>query len=152
MLLETLIPLATKYVTDLVLENEEVKKFPKDFLTEGMKWVRSWFIRDDDPITKTIVESAEQPVAVKEAVLEAKLHDLLKNPQFVEELKTQLTAYAAHSPAAKNIIDGANIEVTGSAHIGDKDASGAAVGSEKNVIKGGSTLKIGGDFRLGDGV
>jgi hypothetical protein len=151
MLLETLIPLAKTYVIDLILENEEVKKFPKDFVTEGMKWVRSWFIRDDDPVTKTIVESAAQPAAVKEAVLEAKLTELLKNPQFVAELQAQLAAYAQHSPTAKNIFEGQSLDVTGSVHIGDVGTSADdAAYARKNIIGPGSTIKSGGDFHLGD--
>lgn len=151
MLIETLLPLATKYVTDLVLENEEVKKFPEEFVTAGMLWVRSWFLKSDDPVTKTIVESEAQPVAVKEAVLTAKLNELMKNPQFVEELKGQLAAYAQHSPTAKNIIEGGNIDVTGSVHIGDKVDAGSANYDQKNIVKGGTTIKAGGDFRLGGG-
>ncbi|MBO0937683.1 hypothetical protein J2I47_14085 [Fibrella sp. HMF5335] len=148
---ETLIPLATKYVTDLILENEEVKKFPQDFVTAGMLWVRSWFLKPDDPVTKTIVESETQPVAVKEAVLAAKLSELIKNPQFVEELKVQLAAYAQHSPTAKNIIDGADIDITGSVHIGDKTDPGSPNYDQKNIVKGGTVIKARGDFRLGDG-
>ncbi|MEZ0483420.1 hypothetical protein [Fibrella aquatica] len=146
-----MIPVAIKYVTDLLLENEEVKKFPKDFVTAGMLWVRSWFLKEDDPVTKGIIESETQPTAVKEAVLEAKLKELLKNPQFVQELQAQLATYAQHSPTAKNIIDGANIDVTGSVHIGDTGITDAATYDQKNVVKSGSVIKAGGDFRLGDG-
>ena len=148
---ETLLPLAIKYVADLVLENEEVKKFPKDFVTEGAKWVRSWFLKEDDPVTKSIIESETQPMVVKEAVLGAKLSELMKNPQFVEELKAQLVAYAHHSPTAKNIVEGGNIDVTGSVYIGDKAGDDSAAYDQKNVVRQGSIIKAGGDFRLGDG-
>ena len=151
MIAEALIPIATKYVTDLVLENEEVKKFPKDFVTAGAKWVRSWFLKPDDPVTKSTIESETQPVAVKEAVLEAKLSELLKNPQFVEELKAQLSAYAQHSPTAKNVIEGSSIDVTGSVYIGDKAGDDSAAYDQKNVVRQSSIIKAGGDFRLGDG-
>lgn len=148
-LLETLIPIATNYVTDLLLENEEVKKFPKDFVTEGMKWVRSWFIRDEDPVTKTIVESA-QPAAVKEVVIEAKLKDLLNNPQFVEELKAQLATYAQHNPTAKNIFEGQSLDITGSIHIGDSGIADTTTYDRKNIVGLGATIEAGGDFHLGD--
>ena len=100
----------------------------------------------DDPITKSIVESETQPVAIKEAVLEAKLSELLKNPQFVEELKAQLATYAQHSLTAKNIMDGGAIDVVGSVHIGDKTGGDTTNYDQKNIVKGGTAIKAGGDF------
>ena len=40
---------ATKYVLDLITENEELKKFPKEFVNESVKWVKSWFLKPEDP-------------------------------------------------------------------------------------------------------
>ncbi len=107
-MLESMIALAKTYVFDLVLTNEEVQKFPKDFVSASMRWIRSWFLVDD-PVTTTIVES-DKPAAVKEAVLEAKLSDLLKNPQFVAELQAQLATYQLHSSRLKNVVDNAQIK------------------------------------------
>lgn len=146
-MIESLIPLAKTYVFDLVLGNEEVKKFPGDFITASMKWIRSWFL-EDDPTAKAVVES-DSPTVAKEAVLGAKLNELLKNPQFVEELNGQLAAYNAHRSRIKNVANNAQIEVQGTVHIGDKGTGDATGYDEKNVVKGGS-IKAGQDFHLGD--
>ena len=57
---ESLIAAAMPYLTDLVIKNEEVQKFPKDFVSASMRWIRSWFL-EDDPVTKAIVESDKAP-------------------------------------------------------------------------------------------
>lgn len=146
-MIESLIPLAKTYVFDLVLGNEEVKKFPGDFVTASMKWIRSWFL-EDNPTAKAVVES-DSPAVAKEAVLGAKLTELLKNPQFVEELQGQLAAYNTHRSRIKNVADNAQIESQGTVHIGDTGAGDATTYDEKNVVKGGS-IKAGQDFHLGD--
>ena len=148
-MIETLLPQAMAYLTDLLLKNEEVQKFPKDFVSASMRWVRSWFL-EDDPLTKAVVES-NKSAGVEEAVLHDKLSELLKNPQFVEELRGQLAAYATHRPRQKNVVDGSTIEATGPVRIGDTGQIGEDSYDEKNVVKEGSTIKTGGDFRLGDG-
>ena len=91
---------ATGFILNLLLENEEVKKFPQDFITASMQWVRSWFLTDD-PETEKVVNS-NQPPAVKQAVIEAKLEYLLKNPQFEQELKARLGEYEWHSAKTFN--------------------------------------------------
>lgn len=146
-MIETVIPLAKTYVFDLVFNNEEVKKFPGDFVTASMRWIRSWFL-EDDPTAMAVVES-DSPTIAKEAVLGAKLTELLKNPQFVEELQEQLADYQTHCSRIKNVADNAQIEAQGTVHIGDKGASEATQYDEKNVAKGGS-IKAGQDFHLGD--
>lgn len=146
-MIESLIPPALKYLSDLVLDNEEVKKFPKDFVTASMKWIRSWFL-EDDPTAKAVVDS-DSPAVAKEAVLGAKLNELMKNPQFVEELNGQLAAYNAHRSRIKNVADNAQIEVQGNVHIGDKGPGEDTGYDEKNVVKGGS-IKAGQDLHLGD--
>ena len=54
---------AAKFVFDLILENEEVKKFPRDFVTASMKWVRSWFLTDDDPQTAAVLQAPQSSAA-----------------------------------------------------------------------------------------
>ena len=146
-MIDSLIPPALKYITDLVLDNDEVKKFPKDFVTASMKWIRSWFL-EDDPVTKTVVES-DSPTVAKEAVLKAKLEQLIKNPQFEKELNGQLATYNDQRSRIKNVADNAQIEVQGSVHIGDEGTGDGAHYDEKNVVKGGSVKAVQ-DFHLGD--
>ncbi len=117
-MIDSLIPPALKYITDLVLDNEEVKKFPKEFITASMKWISSWFL-EDDPTAKAVVES-DSPAVAKEAVLKAKLHELLKNPQFAQELNEHLAAYTIQRSRIKNVAVGAQIEAQGNVHLGDK--------------------------------
>ncbi|GAB4044140.1 hypothetical protein [Spirosoma litoris] len=144
-MIETLMPQAMAYLTDLLLKNEEVQKFPKDFLSASVRWVRSWFL-EDDPVTKAIVES-DKPAPVKEAVLEAKLSDLLKNPKFVQELQAQLAAYSYE----KNVIKDSTLKIVGDAHIGDtQPREGGPTPTKENVIEK-SQLDVGGNFRLGNG-
>jgi hypothetical protein len=145
-LLET----ATAYILGIITENEEVKKFPREFVSASMRWISSWFL-EDDPVTKSIVENAALPEAVKKPVVEAKLNVLKDNPAFMAELATQLQTYAQHQSTRKNIIEQAEIDIKGNVHIGDKDKATNENYDEKNIIKGGS-LKAGGDFRLGDGI
>ncbi|WP_373511555.1 hypothetical protein [Persicitalea sp.] len=146
-MIDSLIPPALKYITDLVLDNEEVKKFPKEFITASMKWISSWFL-EDDPVTKTVVNS-DSPAVAKEAVLKAKLNELLKNPQFAQELNEHLAAYNVQRSRIKNVAVDAQIEAQGNVHIGDKGTGDTTAYDEKNVIKGGS-IKAGKDFHLGD--
>ncbi|QDK81276.1 hypothetical protein EXU85_22750 [Spirosoma sp. KCTC 42546] len=147
-MIETLIPLAKTYLFDLILDNEEVKKFPKDFVTASMLWIRSWFL-EDDPTAKAVVDSAS-PTVAKEAVLEAKLKELLKNPKFQHELKTKLEEYKTHLGSIKNVVDNAEIEADGNIHIGDKGLATDNSYYEKNTVKGGAKVKAGKDFHLGD--
>lgn len=96
-----------------------------------------------------MVES-DSPAVAKEAILKVKLSELLKNPQFAQELNEHLAAYTIQRSRIKNVAVDAQIEAQGNVHIGDKGAAGDTTAyDEKNVIKGGS-LKAGQDFHLGD--
>ncbi len=86
---------ATTYVLDALLQNEEFKKFPQDFVTESVKWVRSWFIKDD-PITEAVVNLPGNEAA-KEAIVKAKLPALLEQPDFKKELEAKLAEYERHA-------------------------------------------------------
>ncbi len=45
-----LIETATTYLLDLLVKNEAIKKFPQDFVTESVKWVRyGWNDRNLQP-------------------------------------------------------------------------------------------------------
>lgn len=89
-----MLDIATKFVLDLVLENEEVKKFPKDFLTASMKWVRSWFLIDDDPPTAAVLNSPQATLEEKQEAVRKKTETLLENPSFRSELEDYLKRYS----------------------------------------------------------
>lgn len=142
---------ATKYILDLLTDNEELKKFPKEFVNESIKWVKSWFLRPEDPKTKAKLEDPNKPIEVKKDIIQDKLDDLKDNPQFQKELTERLAAFEQQKARLKNVVMDADIDVKGSVHIGDQGPSSGDNYNEKNVIKGG-TIKAGGDFRLGDDV
>ncbi|WP_020534536.1 hypothetical protein [Lewinella cohaerens] len=139
---------ALNYIVSIVTENEEVKKFPEDFVTASMQWIRSWFLKDD-PVTTSIIENTSLPATVKEPVLKAKLESLQGNEQFQKELAEHLLGFEQHRARLKNVVTDADIDAKGNVHIGDKGTSSGENYDEKNIIKGG-TIKSGGDFRLGD--
>jgi hypothetical protein len=144
-LLET----ATAYILNIITENEEVKKFPKDFVSASMKWIRSWFL-EDDPKAAAKLNDVSKSDDYKKAVIEAKLEDLEGNEVFQKQLAEKLQAYQQHKITCKNIVENADIEADGSVWIGDKEGDAETVFGEKNIVKGGR-IKAGKDFRLGDG-
>lgn len=140
---------ALDYIVSVVTENEEVKNFPKDFVTASMEWIRPWFLIDD-PVTTSIVENPALPEAVKKPVLEAKLNMLKDNADFMKELEEKLATFSSLKEKLKNVVQNSNIEAQGNVHIGDVNSNNVSI-DQKNIIKG-STIKAGGDFRLGDDV
>lgn len=142
---------ATKYVLDLLTENEELKKFPKEFVDESVKWVKSWFLRPEDPKATAKLEDPNKSIEVKKDIIQDKLDDLKDNVQFQKELTERIAALEQQRARLKNVVTDADIDVKGSVHIGDKGSSSGDNYDEKNIIKGG-TIKAGGDFRLGDDV
>lgn len=146
-LLET----ATQYILDLLIENEELKKFPKEFTDEAVKWVKSWFLKPEDPRTNAKLEDPGKSIEVKKDIIQDKLEDLKDNPQFIKELTERLAAFEQQKSRIKNMVSDSDIEVQGSVYIGDKGRTSGDHYDEKNVIKG-SNIKAGGDFRLGDDI
>jgi hypothetical protein len=144
-----LIETATTYILGLLTENEELQKFPKEFVNESVKWVKSWFLKPDDPVTSSILSHKDLPEAVKKTVLETKIKTLETDDTFMKELKERLAAFEQHKARIKNVVVDADIDVKGNVHIGDKGTSSGDSYDEKNIVKGG-TIKAGGDFRLGD--
>lgn len=55
---------AIEYILGVLTENEEVKKFPQDFVTASAQWVRSWFLKDD-LMSSLILEDKNQSMPVK---------------------------------------------------------------------------------------
>jgi len=145
-----LITKATEYILSILTEDETVKHFPKEFVAESAKWVRSWFLKDD-PKTEPKLQDPNRNPENKKGVIEAKLEDMLENPQFKAALEQQLAAFEQQKTRLKNVVDKSDIDVKGNVHIGDKGSSSGDNYDEKNVIKGG-TVKADGDFRLGDDV
>lgn len=141
---------ARKFFLDLILENEEVKKFPKDFISASMQWIRSWFLIDNDPVAKEVLDSPGDN-AKTTSIVEQKLTKLLENERFKKELKEHIAEYTIHKLSIKNFIGETDIEVQGNAHIGDRGGPIDDVYDQKNIVKA-STIKAGGDFHLGDDV
>jgi hypothetical protein len=146
-----LIETATQYILDLLTGNEELKKFPKEFIDASVTWVKSWFLVPDDPKTNAKLEDPNKSMEVKRDIIEDKLADLQDNAQFIQELTERLAAFDKQISRLKNAVSDADIEVQGDVHIGDKGNATGEHYDEKNVIKG-SNIKAGGDFRLGDDV
>lgn len=142
---------AAKYILDLLTENEELKKFPKEFVDASVTWVKSWFLKPDDPRTNAKLQDPEKPIEVKKDLILDKLGDLKDNAQFQQELAERLAAFEQQRTRLKNVATDVEIDATGNVHIGDKGKASGDGFDEKNVVKGG-TIKSGGDFRLGDDV
>ena len=81
-----LIETATQYILDLLTGNEELKKFPKEFIDASVTWVKSWFLVPDDPKTNAKLEDPYKSMEVKRDIIEDKLADLQDNAQFIQEL------------------------------------------------------------------
>lgn len=122
-----LIEKATAYILDALLQNEEFKKFPQDFISESVKWVRSWFLTDD-PKTEAKLSSGKSK-DYKAGVVESKLEDLLENPQFKQELERKLLEYERHAASIQhhiqqqNVVQNSPITAGGNVEIGDRNIS-----------------------------
>lgn len=142
---------ASSYILGIITEDETVKNFPKEFIAEAAKWVKSWFLKPEDPKTNAKLEDPKKSIEVKKDIIEDRLAELKDNAQFQKELAERLNAFATEKTKRKGIVENATIEVQGHVHIGDKGNVSNDNYDEKNIIKG-STIKAGGDFRLGDDV
>lgn len=139
---------AKKYVLSLLLENEEVKNFPKEFTTAAVQWIRSWFLKDD-PSAEVVINLPGNEEA-KTKIIEAKLPKLLDDPRFVEELKSKLGEFEQRISRIKNLVDEkSEIDAGGSVTIGDKGNAQTDDGyTQKNIVKG--KIKAGKDVQIGD--
>jgi len=141
---------ATNFILNILAEDETIKSFPKEFIASSTQWIQSWFLKDDPKIA-TKLKDPERSTDNKKGLIENKLEDKLDDPSFKAALEEQLATFEQQKSRAKNVLDQANVEVQGSVHIGDTGSSADEGYDEKNIIKG-STIKAGGDFRLGDEV
>ena len=146
-LLET----ATTYILGIITDNEEVKKFPKEFVTESAKWIKSWFLKPEDPKTMVKLSDITKSDDYKKAVIETKLEDLHDNPQFMRELEEKIKVYETHKRKLHNVIHDSELDVKGSFHQGDKGHTKTGDADEHNAIKR-SKITVGGDFRQGDDI
>lgn len=144
-LLET----AAAYILNIITENEEVKKFPKEFVTESAKWVKSWFLTPEYPKATAKLEDPQKPIEVKKDIIEDKLAELKGNPVFMQELTAQLTAYATEKRKSYNTIEDAEITAKGNFHQGNTGGTSNSDADDKNTIKR-TKINIDGDFRQGD--
>ncbi len=141
---------AGAYVLGILMNNKEVKNFPKEFIDESVKWVKSWFLTPEDPVTTAMLSNNDLPEAVKKSVVDAKLKTLESNADFMQQLEAKLQVYSTHKARIKNVLDNVDVKTKTDIHIGDKTVSSNDNYDEKNVVKGGK-IETDGGFRLGDG-
>jgi len=146
-----LVAIATQYVLDLLTENEELKKLPQAFVSEAVGWVKSWFLKPDDPKTNAKLEDPDKSIEVKKDIIQDVLAELADNAAFQQALEVRIAALAAQRARIKNVVSNTDIDVEGDIHVGDKGSSPDDTYDEKNILKD-STVKAGGNFRLGDDV
>lgn len=139
----------TKFILDVLLEHEELKKFPKEFVQEAGLWVKSWFLKPEDPKSSAKLVDPGKPVEVKIDIIEDILKELENNRQFQQELAAHLAAFEEQRARIKNVVTDAKISAKGDVHIGDKGLSNDDGYHKKNVVQGGH-IEAGGDFRMGD--
>lgn len=147
----TLIETATKYVLNLLTENEELKKFPKEFIDASVTWVKSWFLVPDDPKTNAKLEDPNKSIEVKKDIIHDKLEELKDNPQFIQQLTERLTAFEQQKSRLKNVVgEKGEIESDGKVRLGDTGSSTDNNYDQKNILHG--KIKAKGDVRIGDDV
>lgn len=126
--------------------------FQKDRTDRGSpatRWFRSWLITEkDEDLVKRLESTPDDPSTKRD--LKLILRQLLGNEQFVRELKKRMKEYDRQQPRMKNVLDDVQLEAGRNVHIGDVGPGSPPEDyDQKNVIRG-STIKAGGDFRLGD--
>ena len=136
---------AGAFVLNILSKNKEAQKFEKDFVNASVKWVRSWFLKDDASAKYVLDADNEVP----KGFVQDKLEKLVQNPDFKKELegwmKKSESAIIKEKNIAKNAkIKGKNIQ------IGDKTPGNDSHWDRKNIVEGGS-IEADGDFHLGDG-
>jgi hypothetical protein len=111
-----------------------------------LQWIRTWFAAAD-PISSAVLDLPGSAEA-KQIILAQKLPNLLENAQFKVELEDKMVERRKLS--IKNMLEGSQLEVAGNVRIGDQHTHDSDLYEQKNIVKT-STIKVGGDFHLGDG-
>ena len=140
---------AAEYILALLTEDETIKAFPKEFIAESAKWVKSWFLKDD-PMTTTLVNNPALPPEAKKAVVDAKLKTLDDAGTLPAELSQRVEAFLQEKARIKNVMVGGSIDAKQDVHVGDTEGGNDAGLTKKNVLEN-VTVKTEGSFRLGDG-
>lgn len=135
---------AGAFILNILSKNKEVKKFEDDFVDASVKWVRSWFLKDD-PTAEYVLDANEVP----KKFVQDKLEKLIENPEFKKELEDKLQQSKTAIIKEKNIAKNAKIKGK-NVHIGDKTSENDGNWDRKNIVEGGS-IEADGDFHLGDG-
>ncbi len=112
----------------------------------ALQWIRTWFAAAD-PISSAVLDLPGSAEA-KQIILAQKLPNLLENAQFKAELEDKMVERRKLS--IKNMLEDSQLEVAGNVRIGDQHTRDSDLYEQKNIIKT-STIKVGGDFHLGDG-
>jgi Effector-associated domain 11 len=139
----------TKFVLDLLTENEELKKFPQEFISESVKWVKSWFLTPEDPKSTAKLADPNKSIEVKKDIIEDKLAELKDNALFMKELAAKMAAFEQQKTTKRSIIEGGSFKIKGNAHVGSVDASNQQQVDEENVLKN-THFEVDGDFHLGN--
>lgn len=149
-----LVSIGLGLLVNTCVKNKAVNTAIDDFVTDSVNWVTGWFKKSNKvSAINTLVAEPDSPAAKQEAT--SAMSEMVKDPDFKEELQRWIAENQKPNPSIKNVITkknvvkDANIEVAGNVKIGDK-TSGHSNYDQKNVIDN-STIKSGGDFSLGDG-
>lgn len=100
---------AAKFILDLVLKNETAQKFPGEMVDASIKWVRSWFLTDDDPATTAVLQSPDASVEAKQTAIQKKTEALMDNPDFRRTLEEQLKTAGIRVENSQNVLLGNTI-------------------------------------------
>ena len=149
-----LITIGLGLLVNTCVKNKAVNTAIDDFVTDSVKWVKGWFGKSNKVGLIQNLEAEPQSVAAKEEVAVA-MNEMLKDEQFKTELQKWILESKKENPSIKNvitkknIIEDANLDISGNIKVGDKGDAGGNY-DEKNIMKN-VTIKGGGDFTLGDG-
>ena len=142
---------AAAYVLGIITENEDFKKFPKEFVGESIKWVKSWFLTPEDPKATAKLIDPDKSIEVKKDIIADKLAELKDNPTFQTELTEKIQLYEHHRRQLLNNIENSDIEVKGNFKQSNTIGTGSSDSDATNSIKH-SKIVVGGDFTQGNDI
>ena len=142
-----LISLGLGLIVNTIVKNKEVNVVIDDFISDSVKWIRSWFGKEDNAGIMAKLEDNPKSQEVKEE-LNTAMAKMAHNKQFIKELERWTNESTKLNPSMKNVLEDVDIDVKGNIYIGDKSGNEQSY-DLKNLIKKGK-IKGGGDFNLGD--
>jgi hypothetical protein len=143
-----LITMGIGLIVSTCAKNKQVHEAIDDFVSDSVKWVRSWFGKGENLALMQKLEAEPESEEVKTELTTA-MGEMAKNEQFMLQLEKWIKESKKPSPSMKNVLEDIDIEVAGNIRIGDAQSSDKQY-DMKNVVKKGK-FKGGGDFVLGDG-